>query len=131
MYLASLSPQKRLLLEAIEYTSIKLKKAKIYKEPFEHYVIKDFLHPKIFENIHALSKNEKDLLRPKPRQEKRKIINITGLDPNSQKLATQSSIVAKFFQSLELKVQFTDLMRENINKDSWDQRVYHYFRQSP
>ena len=121
MYLASLSTQNSLLLEAIEYTSRKLKESKVYNEPFEHYIIEDFLHPEIFRKIDIFVKDQKNQLKPKNNQEERKIINIKDMDPNHQGLKTDVSIVLRFFKSLELKVQFTDFMKKHIKKESWEE----------
>lgn len=122
MYLASLSAQNRLLLEAIEYTSKKLKDSKVCNEPFEHYIIEDFLHPEIFQKIDIFVKDQKNELRPKNNQDERKIININDMDPNHQEFKTDVSVVPRFFNSLELKVQFTDFMKKHIKHESWEER---------
>ncbi len=122
MKLCAAANNKELLLEAIQYTQEKLNNANLSRIPFDHYVIKDFLHPIIFERFSNFENSPHDAEKKLTHGGSRIAIDLLSGDASPFSKAKEDAIIFDFFKGIEFQVQMMNFMRQHIRKSwlKWD-----------
>lgn len=122
MQLYASANNKELLLEAIQYTQEKLNKANLSRTPFDHYVIKDFLHPIIFERFFNFENSPHDAVKKFTHGGSRIAIDLLSDDSLRFNKEKEDTTLFDFFKGIEFQVQMMDFMRQHIKKPwiKWD-----------
>jgi len=113
---------KEVLLECIKYTRDKIDGAILSQKPFDHYVIKHFLHPLMFERFCNYENFAHNFAKKVSHGGNRTSINILNHNYSSFVSEKEDTLLFDFFKSMEFQVQIIDFMRPHIKRPwlKWD-----------